>query len=186
MASIKASWYIEKGEAITKMAPSMGQRFVWEYQKLENVDNNKNKLRLSWAKLNSSLANYARCASCFQLDCCLTLRSSSIEVVFHWGRLPLRSSSIEVVFHWGCLPFMSSFIEVVVVFYIYDCSLHFNSIFIYCVSFIAIFLIFCHCITKFHKFFSTGVISQSTVSVSKFSVLGSLFCVSLFSTSLSF
>ena len=40
----------------------------------------ENKLGLSWAKLNSSLANYA---SCFQLDCFLTLRSSSIEVVFN-------------------------------------------------------------------------------------------------------
>ena len=32
------------------------------------------------------------------------MRSSSIEVVFHLGRLQLRSSSIEVIFHCGCLP----------------------------------------------------------------------------------
>ena len=60
-----------------------------------------NKLRLSWVKLNSSLANYARCASCFQLDCCLILRSSSIEVVLHWGHILLRLSSIEVVFYFS-------------------------------------------------------------------------------------
>ena len=82
------------------------------------------------AKLNSSLANYARCASCFQLNCLtcencqyryighltlshLPLRSSSIEVIFHWSLLPLRSSSIEVVFYWGCLPLRLSSIEVV-------------------------------------------------------------------------
>ena len=35
----------------------------------DRVEVEVNKLRLSWAKLNSSLANYARCSSCFQLDC---------------------------------------------------------------------------------------------------------------------
>ena len=65
----------------------------------------KNKLRLSWAKLNSSISNYA---SCFQLDCFLQLRSYSIEVVFYWGHLPLGLSSMEVVFRWGCLPFWLS------------------------------------------------------------------------------
>ena len=34
--------------------------------KMVNVSN---KLGLSWAKLNSSLANYARGTNCFQLDC---------------------------------------------------------------------------------------------------------------------
>merc|ERR1711895_338707 len=34
--------------------------------------------------------------------------SSSILVVFHFGRLPFWSSSILVVFHFGRLPFWSS------------------------------------------------------------------------------
>ena len=43
----------------------------------------------------------------------ITLRSSSIKVIFHWGHFPLWSSSIEVIFHCGCLPLRSSSIEVV-------------------------------------------------------------------------
>merc|ERR1712030_257710 len=39
--------------------------------------------------------------------------SSSILVVFHFGRLPFWSSSILVVFNFGCLPFWSSSILVV-------------------------------------------------------------------------
>merc|ERR1712215_438161 len=39
--------------------------------------------------------------------------SSSILVVFHFGRLPFWSSSIFVVFHFGHLPFCSSSILVV-------------------------------------------------------------------------
>ena len=38
-----------------------------------------------------------------------SLRSSSFEVVFHWGRLPLWASSIEVVFHCGRLPLVVFF-----------------------------------------------------------------------------
>ena len=42
----------------------------------------KNNLGLSWAMLNSSLANYARCASCFQLDC-LTCESCQYRQIRH-------------------------------------------------------------------------------------------------------
>ena len=43
------------------------ERFLDPLSTIQKQD--KNKLGLSCAKLNSSLASYARCANCFQLDC---------------------------------------------------------------------------------------------------------------------
>merc|ERR1711888_238471 len=48
--------------------------------------------------------------------------SSSILVVFHFGRLPFWSSSILVVFHFGSLPFWSSSISVVFIFWVRSSS----------------------------------------------------------------
>ena len=45
----------------------------------------ENKLGLSWAKLNSCLANYAGCASCVQLDC-LTCKNCQYRHIRHEGK----------------------------------------------------------------------------------------------------
>ena len=52
-----------------------------------------NKLGLSWAKLSTKLASYAR--KCHLLPLWVTF----FKILFHRGVLPLRSSSLEVVFH---------------------------------------------------------------------------------------
>ena len=53
------------------------ERFLDPLSTIQKQD--KNKLGLSCAKLNSSLASYARCANCFQLDClpCVNMVKSS-------------------------------------------------------------------------------------------------------------
>ena len=53
-------------------------------------------------------------------DClALPFRSSSISVVFHFGRLPFRSSSISVVFHFGRLIFHSDICKSVLHFFLH-------------------------------------------------------------------